>query len=445
MLGWRRHRLVLQLYFHIKSGLTNSRRMASSSTDLESQMFAVEPSSYSLSPFYFRTYNGGPPAPSMTPNDWPMLAQGRLAFSVCITKGHRVKTARLHKSLGQELSQQLPGSEILRLISYRPNDLHGSLEKGFFIMPPLCCPDAQKRLCDILREYRKDIQLCSYSEGEEAEIWQYIWEVKGEAKEVARRSPVLRVDEPMSSPFVDSIKGSAVFYALEDACSILKESSAFIPEAQKVLASVEQHRVLERGHFPIIVIEGLDATGKSTLTESLKTHLKAALLKSPPESISHWRTTFDSEPSLIKRAYYAVGNYIGATEIAKTSKTSPVIVDRFWHSTAAYAIATEMGGGIHNLPDHHHDVYHWPEDLLRPDLVILLTVRDEERIRRIRQRGLQETKEEKELEANSMFRQKVEEVYKRMEDPSCVIIDASPSMEMVLQEALSVIKKKCDI
>lgn len=82
------------------------------------------------------------------------------------------------------------------------------------------------------------------------------------------------------------------------------------------------------------------------------------------------------------------------------------MVYRFWHSTAAYAIATEMGGGIHNLPDAHHDVYHWPDDLLRPDLVILLTVCDEERIRRIHKRGLQETKEEKELEVNSVFRQK---------------------------------------
>lgn len=68
--------------------------------------------------------------------------------------------------------------------------------------------------------------------------------------------------------------------------------------------------------------------GKSTLTESLKRHLKAALLKSPPDSISQWRTIFDSESSLIRRAYYAIGNYIGAAEIAKASKTSPVIVDR---------------------------------------------------------------------------------------------------------------------
>ncbi|KAM4043958.1 UMP-CMP kinase 2, mitochondrial [Anomaloglossus baeobatrachus] len=440
MPGWRRHRLFLQLHSYVRSRLFCSKGMASSST---SRIFAVEPNRYSPNPFYFQSYDDGSRAASMTPNDWPMLAQGELAFSVSLTNAGRVKAARLHKSLGLQLSHQLRGSEILRLVSYCPKDLHGSLQKGFFILLPHGCPDGQTRLCDVLMEYRHDVRLCSYST-EERNIWEDIWELNGEAKKTTR-SQVLRVEDPMSSPFVDSIKGSAVFYSLEDACDVLEECSLVIPEARKVLDSVERPGVLDRGHFPIIVIEGLDATGKSTLTESLKSRLNASLLKSPPDSISQWRTIFDSESSLIKRAYYAIGNYIGAAEIAKVSKTSPVIVDRFWHSTAAYAIATEVGGGIHNLPDPHHDVYHWPQDLLQPDLVILLTVCDEERIRRIRKRGLEETKEEKELEDNSMFRQKVEEVYKRMENPRCVIIDASPSMETVLQEALSAIKKHCDI
>ncbi|XP_056420100.1 UMP-CMP kinase 2, mitochondrial isoform X2 [Hyla sarda] len=402
---WRNHRLGLQVLFYVRSGLTNSVRMAASSMELKSRMFAVEPSSFSSNPFYFRTFSDGQQAPSMTPDDWPMLAHGGHAFSVCLTMGHRVNTARLHKVLGQQVSQQLPGSEILRLISYSPENLHGSIQKGFFILAPHSFTDAQRRLCSVLRGYKQDVQLCSYRIGEGREIWQCLWELNGEAKEMVR-SQVRRVDEPVSSPFVDNIKGSAVFYSLEEACEVLEECSTVIPEAKKVLASVEQYRTMKRGHFPIIVVEGLDATGKSTLTESLKSHLNAALLKSPPDSISQWRSIFDSESSLIKRAYYAVGNYIGAAEIANASKTSPVVLDRFWHSTAAYAIATEIGGDLHNLPEPHHDVYHWPDDLLRPDLVLLLTVCDEERIRRIQSRGLTVTKEEKELEVNSIFRRK---------------------------------------
>lgn len=51
-------------------------------------------------------------------------------------------------------------------------------------------------------------------------------------------------------------------------------------------------------------------------------------------------------------------------------------------------------------------MYQWPEDLLKPDLVLLLTVDPEERVRRLQHRGLEKTKEEAELEANSLFRQR---------------------------------------
>lgn len=80
--------------------------------------------------------------------------------------------------------------------------------------------------------------------------------------------------------------------------------------------------------------------------------------------------------------------------------------DRYWHSTAAYAVATEISGEVEDLPPLHHQVYQWPEDLLRPDLVIMLTVSPEERIRRLQGRGVAKTKEEADLEASSIFRLK---------------------------------------
>lgn len=79
---------------------------------------------------------------------------------------------------------------------------------------------------------------------------------------------------------------------------------------------------------------------------------------------------------------------------------------RYWHSTAAYAIATAVGGDIENLPAGGSEVYRWPKDLLQPSLVLLLTVSPEERQRRLRGRGLDQTREEAELEANHLFRQK---------------------------------------
>ncbi|NWS07204.1 CMPK2 kinase, partial [Motacilla alba] len=217
-----------------------------------------------------------------------------------------------------------------------------------------------------------------------------------------------------------------------------------IPEAEAVLDLLEKcPEQQKKGCFPVIVFEGLDATGKTTVTQAVKDNLNGILLRSPPACISQWRTVFDDERTPIKRAFYAAGNYILASEIAKASTQAPVIIDRYWHSTAAYAIATETSGEVQDLPPAQDEVYQWPEDLLKPDLVLLLTVDPEERVRRLQHRGLEKTKEEAELEANSLFRQRVEESYRRMVNPACQEVDASPSKEEVLKTVLQLIKKHC--
>lgn len=232
--------------------------------------------------------------------------------------------------------------------------------------------------------------------------------------------------------------------AVPAVCDRLQECAARIPEAREVLAILEKCTEQQRkGHFPVVVFEGLDATGKTTVTQAVKDALDAILLRSPPACISQWRTIFDDEPTPIRRAFYAAGNYILASEIAKASTQAPVIVDRYWHSTAAYTIATEINGDVQNLPPAQDGVYQWPEDLLKPDLVLLLTVSPEERARRLESRGLEKTKEEAEMEANSLFRQRIEESYRRMMNPACQEVDASPSKEEVLKTVLQLIKKHC--
>lgn len=69
-------------------------------------------------------------------------------------------------------------------------------------------------------------------------------------------------------------------------------------------------------------------TGKTTLTESLREALGAALLRSPPQCLSPWRARFDQEPPLIRRAFYALGNYLTAEQIGQKATQTPVIVDR---------------------------------------------------------------------------------------------------------------------
>lgn len=72
----------------------------------------------------------------------------------------------------------------------------------------------------------------------------------------------------------------------------------------------------------------LPITGKTTLTESLRDTLGATLMPSPPHCLSPMRARFDREPPLIRRAFYALGNYITAKQIVQEGMKTPVIVDR---------------------------------------------------------------------------------------------------------------------
>ncbi|XP_039250254.2 UMP-CMP kinase 2, mitochondrial-like [Styela clava] len=192
---------------------------------------------------------------------------------------------------------------------------------------------------------------------------------------------------------------------------------------------------------PVIVIEGLDATGKTTLTQNLGEKLGATVLKSPPECICHLRPKFDSHPQLLRRAFYSLGNYAFAAMIEEAANDGIVIADRFWNSTAAYAIATDVGvGGIESLPPEGHWVYSWPLDLLKPDAVFLLTINDEERRNRLLKRGTIKTDEELRLERSSPFRLRLEESYNRMENPKMQKIDASGTKDDVLNNCLEVLK-----
>jgi len=122
-----------------------------------------------------------------------------------------------------------------------------------------------------------------------------------------------------------------------------------------------------KSKFPVVVLEGLDASGKTTLCENISKNLDVAVLKSPPSCIEHLRAEFDKQAPPLRRSYYSLGNYIFSKIIATQEK--PVICDRFWHSTAAYAISTDVKNGDQsNLPPRGHWVWSWPQDLMKPDV-----------------------------------------------------------------------------
>ncbi|KAA0711319.1 UMP-CMP kinase 2, mitochondrial [Triplophysa tibetana] len=368
------------------------------------------------------------------------FGEGKL-FSLYVDSDNRIQKAQTHAEIKTKLSKLERDCVVLETCSYIP-DVKNSVVKGFCIRDK-STPGISE---EILKTFRQNESVCVFSYKLDGQYcWQELWSHVNQT-EKAERQYITPASTPLYHPSTLGIRSSDVFYSKEEAYMVLQECSDILPESKAVLQLVdEQGESSGSDGFPVIVIEGLDATGKTTLTEALRESLNATLLKSPPQCLAPFRQCFDSEPPVIRRAFYALGNYITAAQMGKESLKAPVIVDRYWHSTAAYAIATAVSGRVENLPRPDSELYQWPEDLLRPNLVLMLNVNPEERMRRLKDRGQDKTIEENELEVNQLFRLKVEEAYKRIQNPSCISVDASPSPQEVLQQVLRLIRNKCQL
>jgi len=205
------------------------------------------------------------------------------------------------------------------------------------------------------------------------------------------------------------------------------------------LKAEEQHNVKKN---PLIILEGLDGSGKSAMSRRLASKISAEKCSTPPESIKHLRTFFDNHSEL-RTAFYSLGNYIAALEISCILTEKPVVVDRFWHSTTAYALAQEVANDPNklSLPQVEDDIYKWPSDLLKPDIVILLNVSEEVRLERHSRRHPESvTLQEKLLKDDTKFREDVLKAYTNMREPSVVLVDGSGSFGKTLFGLLSKVK-----
>lgn len=419
-----------------------ARRGMSLLTQWSSRVFSVE---LDGAPCYFsieEKHRG-----AEVPRVFRKIQKRDRCFSLLVCGSDRIRRAKFYAELREKLSRDLPPEcDVSPMSSFLP-DVRGSLIKGYFLNDNSDSPSQSEGLLRDLMRY-DPVLVCSYLRGEDGQLWtQHLWShADSQAMETSKEYYVVPSEAPQYHPSALNIVNSDVFYSFEEAYEVLKKCGDIIPEATSVMELLPSRAAARRKpDFPVIVVEGLDATGKTTLTESLKDTLGATLLRSPPQCLSPLRARFDQEPPLIRRAFYALGNYITAEQVGQEGSKTPVIIDRFWHSTAAYAIATAVSGPLCNLPEEGSEVYRWPSDLLQPSLVVLLTLDPEERKRRLRDRGQGKTEEEQELDHNQLFRLKVEEAYRRISGPACVTVDASPSADQVLQQVQLLIRGKCHL
>jgi len=238
-------------------------------------------------------------------------------------------------------------------------------------------------------------------------------------------------------------------------------------KGREAIAIVERMIDASRSSLPttaktasvIIVVEGLDGTGKSTLIQNLTDDQKKTLgqavqgLKSPPDELLHLRAHFDRQPKEVRRAYYSLGNYACAARMKSSVHQGPLVIDRFWPSTVAYALAHDLKA----MPDQQPDLLNMPEDLLKllptevPIVCLLLDLPEAERARRVRARAaempagmtLSVTREEEELEQSKAHRERLRAAYGALKiaGQPLAMCDATGTEEQVLQRALEIVCK----
>lgn len=162
-----------------------------------------------------------------------------------------------------------------------------------------------------------------------------------------------------------------------------------------------------------IVIEGLDAVGKSTVACKLANRLGAKLLECPPRlkapglSASDLRSHFDNRPAEKRRAYYWAANLV-ASEIAESAlQEKHVVMDRYWPSTVAFSTLDAESNDLQKWQGHY------PPELREPDAVVLLTVDEENRSKRMKERGETVTNEEQSLDEDIENRNKILRAYRK--------------------------------
>jgi UMP-CMP kinase 2 len=162
---------------------------------------------------------------------------------------------------------------------------------------------------------------------------------------------------------------------------------------------------------PIIVLEGLDGVGKTTITAALAAKLNGApVIRTPDPALEPVRAKFRVLDESVARAFYCGANYIAAPEIVAATQTGPVVVDRWWCSTCAMALSRD--GHPDALPAVGDDVYRWPSDLPEMTLGVLLDVDEAIRVGRMKKRG-DEIPEEAKLAANAELRRAAMTAYER--------------------------------
>lgn len=180
----------------------------------------------------------------------------------------------------------------------------------------------------------------------------------------------------------------------------------------------------------VIVIEGLDGVGKSSVATRLVKMLGpgAQLHYALPEKMRESRADFDALDEIEKRQFYLLGNCVAMAE----ANAEYNVLDRSYASTLAYHRGTNVAQGLGDYE--HSSSLTWPPHL-KPHHYFYLSCEEPVRLARLSGRKTTElTEEEIRLAASDKMRNEIDWTYRNLEGVQ--VVDVTHLSQDAAAEAL---------